>query len=541
MARYTDETVAEIKSRIRLSDLIGKTVTLKKKGKDHVGLSPFSNEKTASFYVHDDRGFYKCFSTQKSGDCITWQMEHGRMSFAEAIESLAEMAGVELKQASPQETDAARKRSRILQCLDWAQDYFARALFWSDSDDGKAARRYITGRNLYGTNAEIQDAGVGWAPSTSHQMQKQALADGFTIDELMGAGLLRMSDNNQPRAFFRDRITLPVRDLQGRVIGFTARALKDAQQPKYLNSPETAVFSKGASLFGLQAARELVQRGACLHIVEGCFDAERMRLHKLAACAPLGTAITVQQLELAWRVVESPILTFDGDAAGLRASRIAAERALQVLRGGRSLRFILLPQGHDPDTLLRDGKHLPEPVSHFEVVWGALSDGLKLTDPSDRMTFRNRAQQMLGYIADEPTRKEWRAALRARFSPVETPPQAAAQPKAKREARTREAKAQAGTRLEEPEATAAVLLMSLLDDPVRADAHVETLAGLPCGRFSPLRDYLVADGAEQSGLLLPWAMELQRDLRASGIAATRYSPEGWERAARALVARYPPQ
>lgn len=541
MTRFTDEQLGAIKGQVRLSEIIGRTVRLKRRGKDFVGLSPFSNEKTPSFYVHDDKGFYKCFSTQKGGDVFTWLMEVERLTFAQAVEKMAEELGIELRPPSAQETEAAKTRARILQCLEWAQDYFMRALFWSDSPDGKAARAYLSGRQLYQTNGEVSTAGIGWAPATSHAMQKQAQADGFSLDELEGAGLVRKADNGQFRAFFRDRLTLPVRDLQGRVIGFTARALKEAQQPKYLNTPETPVFTKGAAMFGLHAARGMIAKGKDLHVVEGCFDAERLRLHGIAAAAPLGTAMTAQQLELAWRLSESPVLTFDGDAAGKRAAWLAAEKALPLLRGGRALRFIILPEGEDPDSLLLKGGKLPKPVSHFTIVWDYLVDGLNLTDPTDRVRFRERGKHMLDSIADQATRQEWRGAMNMRFGqtrPPGTPSQS--QEREKRQAVTREAKRHR-PRLGEPEATAAALLMSLLSEPSRVDDHLETLAGLPCGRFTPLRDFLVAQDGETLHLTEPWAKELQADLEASGMAPARYSRIGWDRAARALAARFPQQ
>lgn len=539
MSRFTDETLKEVKARVRLSDLVGRTVRLKRKGKDYVGLSPFSNEKTPSFYVHDDRGFYKCFSTQKSGDCITWVMEQQGLTFGQAVEQLAADVGVELVAATPQQTEAANQRARILQCLEWAHQYFARALFWGDSDDARAARAYVQGRALYVTNADLTASGVGWAPSAGRQLMDAAHASGWGVGDLEAAGLIRRDDKKQPRPLFRDRITLPVRDLQGRVIAFTARALKEGQQPKYLNSPETPVFTKGAAMFNLHQARTVVSKGAELHIVEGCFDAERMRILEYAAAAPLGTALTPQQLELAWRVTESPILTFDGDDAGLRAARLAAAKALPLMRGARGLRFIVLPQGEDPDSLLRAGGKLPAPVSHFAVIWGGITHGLDMTDPGDRTRARAKASELLGTIADKATKAEWRTAFSLKLKDTPVAPRAAPAgwPPA-RATVTREARA-AKPALVEPEATAAALLAILLDEPVRVDAHLETLAGLPCGRFTPLRDYLVGGAGEQEGLLEPWAVELQAELRRLGTAPTRYSADGWERAARALAAKYP--
>lgn len=541
MPKYPDETLGEIKSRIRLSDLIGKTVKLKRAGgHDFKGLSPFSNEKTPSFYVHDDRGFYKCFSTQKGGDAFTWLMESQRMSFTEAVEHLAELAGVVLREPTPEERAAAADRMRMLAALSWAQDYFMRALFWSDAPPAHAAREYVTSRG-FKTNSQVTDAGLGWAPLG--QALLVALRDaGHTLETAIECGLAVRREAGVV-AMFRDRITLPIHDGAGRVIGFTARALRDDQQPKYLNTPDTPLFNKGAELFGLHDARRRLAKVADLHVVEGCFDVLAMRRAGFACCAPLGTALTVAQLELLWRSVESPILCFDGDAAGLRAGRRSAERALPLLRAGRALRFMHLPPGQDPDSLLAGGGVLPEPVSHFAVIWDWLADGLDLAEPSDRGRFRERGRHMLESIADRYVAREWSRAMRVRFGSqvVQAPPIPTEAAFPQRQARTNEARREARAKLDEPEATAAVLLAALLDQPARIEAHIETLAGLPCGRFTPLRDWLLDDEGAQVGLLSPWAVDQMAELKALGVAPGHYEAQGWERVARALAVRYPPK
>lgn len=538
MARYPDETIAEIKQRTRLSDLIGRTVSLKKSGRDFKGLSPFSNEKTPSFIVHDQQGFWKCFSTQKGGDCFTWLMETQRMTFSEAVEKLAAEAGVPLTASTPQDAAAADRRRRILESLEWAQGIFSRSLFWSDHEDAHAARDYVLSRG-FKSNAEITAAGLGWAPTSAYAMRDLAAKQGISLEALEAAGVLKKGENGQLRAFYRNRITLPVHDHHGRIVGFTARALAPNAQPKYLNGPDTEVFTKGEVLFNLHHARTMLAKGGDLHAVEGCFDVTTMQRHGFAACAPLGTALTESQLQLLWRVTASPVLCFDGDAAGLRAARRSAERGLAMLRAGRSLRFMMLEAGQDPDSLLRAGGMLPAPVAHFDVMWDAWAEALNLQDPNDRGRFRTRVKHALDSMVDKSMRKEWAAAIAYRFAPTApAPPRAAAPAPDQRQALTREQKRAPGSRLVEPEATAAALLGCLLDAPERVDRHQETLAGIPAGRFAPLRDWLLEGEQGRAGLLQPWADELMAELRGAGARPVAYSAEGWERAARALIARH---
>ncbi len=422
--RFPDEFLNELKSRVRLSDVVGKKVALKKRGKDFVGLSPFSNEKTPSFYVHDDRGFYKCFSTQKSGDAITFLIETERLTFAEAVEKLARDVGLELPRQTEGEVQQYRKRNTL---LDWTEKACA---FFEDQlrrPTGSEAREYLTKRG-FGPEAWTRHR-MGFAPDGWRTLSDHLTKQGATLEELIEAGLLvQPEDGKAPWDRFRNRVIFPIADQGGKVIAFGARTLEPDGKPKYLNSSDSQLFHKGRTLYRYMAAREALaplkegplSRG--LIVTEGYVDAIALAEADIGtAVAPLGTALTEEQLELLWRAGPEPILCFDGDAAGINAAWRACDRALPLIEPGKTLFFALLPDGMDPDDVVRvrGPQAMREMLSQakplVELLWSREVDAEPLDTPERKAGFEARLMAAVGQIRHAGVKKAYERELRDRL------------------------------------------------------------------------------------------------------------------------------
>ena len=350
--RLPDGFLDELKARIRLSDVVGRKVKLKKQGKSWVGLSPFTAEKTPSFYVHDTEGFFKCFSSGLGGDVIKFIQETERLSFMEAVEKLAEQAGMTMPTASPEEKEVYDRRLRLYEVCETACQFFEDSL---RASDGGPARSYLQGRGLH--NDAWARHRLGYAPDEWRALISHLAKKGFSKSEVVEAGLAVQKEGQaDPYDRFRGRVVFPIEDPQGRVIAFGGRGLQPDAKPKYLNSSDTPLFHKGSVLYRYKRARESLGHGegAGMIVCEGYMDAIALTEAGLGhSVAPLGTALTEDQLSLLWRVGPEPTLCFDGDAAGLRAAYRSIDRALPHLEPGRSLFFTLLPDGMDPDDVLR--------------------------------------------------------------------------------------------------------------------------------------------------------------------------------------------
>jgi DNA primase len=423
--RFPEEFLNELKSRVRLSDVIGRKVALKKRGKDFVGLSPFSNEKTPSFYVHDDRGFYKCFSTQKSGDAITFLMETERLSFSEAVERLARDAGLELPAQSPGEVQQYKKRNTL---LDWVEKA---CVFFEDqlrSPAGTEAREYLEKRG-FGREA-WQRHRMGFAPNGWRTLSDFLTKQGASLEELIEAGLIVQPEEagKAPWDRFRNRVIFPIADQGGKIIAFGARTLEPDGKPKYLNSSDSQLFHKGKTLYRYMPAREALaplkegplSRG--LIVTEGYVDAIALAEAGIGtAVAPLGTALTEEQLELLWRAGPEPILCFDGDEAGIRAAWRACDRALPLIAPGRTLYFVLLPDGMDPDDVvrvrgeqaMRDMLANARPL--VDLLWGREVDAEPLDTPERRAGFEARLMAAVNEIKHPGVKKAYERELRDRL------------------------------------------------------------------------------------------------------------------------------
>ena len=411
----------ELRSRVSLADLVGKRVRLTRKGREYGGLCPFHNEKTPSFYVVEDKGFFHCFGCGAHGDAIGFVMRSENLDFIEAVERLAGIAGIQVPQQTPQEREKAQRQKTLLEALAAAAKFYEERL-WSPS--GLRGREYLAGRGL--DEETMRRFRLGWAGEDRNALRR-ALTPEFPLPLLMEAGLLHASDyGGEPYDYFRERVIFPIGDRAGRVIAFGGRALGDAQ-PKYLNSPEHPLFEKGRVLYGLSAARvnsakEAEAGGAGAIVTEGYMDV--IALHRAGfntAVAPLGTALTENHLTELWRLAPEPVLCFDGDAAGQRAALRALHRALPLLKPGHSLRFVTLPAGDDPDSLIRNAGpaafeqllRAAKPLA--DVLWQSELDAKSISTPERRADLERRVMAQAGAITNRTVQAEYRRFLRDRL------------------------------------------------------------------------------------------------------------------------------
>lgn len=351
--RLDERFLDELKSRLRPSEVIGRTIKLKRQGREWVGLSPFTKEKSPSFFVNDDKQFFHDFSSGKHGDIITFLQETERLSFMEAVERLAAEAGMALPAPDPQAARREEARKGLEHWLEEAARWFEAQL---RRPAGQAARDYLVRRAL--PEDQWSRFQLGYAPSSRTALRDALVQKGAKPQELIDAGLLiRPDDGGQPYDRFRDRLIFPISDARGRLISFGGRALDPEARAKYLNGPETSVFHKGSHLYGLSEARRLIAQGdkdARLFVVEGYMDVIACQRAGVAAVAPMGTALTEEQMGVLWRHAPTPVLCFDGDNAGRRAAMRSLDRALPLLKPDRTFDFCLLSGGMDPDDILRE-------------------------------------------------------------------------------------------------------------------------------------------------------------------------------------------
>ncbi len=406
--RFSPSFLDELRARVRVSEVVRQKVALKKQGREWRGLSPFNAEKTPSFYVNDEKGFFHDFSSGKHGDAIGFLMEAEGLSFPEAVEQLAAMAGLPLPAETKERRVEDEKRASLTEILEWAAAFFEKELF---GPAGREARDYLARRGV--SDASRAQFRLGYAPPGRHALRDHLAGKGARVETMTEAGLLiHGPDIAVPFDRFRNRLMFPICDRAGRVIAFGGRALEKDAQAKYLNSPETPLFHKGATLYNLHNARKAAHEAEAVVAVEGYLDVIAMTAAGFPhTVAPLGTALTEEQCGLLWRMAEEPILCFDGDAAGLKAAHRAIDTALPLIGPGRTLRFVLLPGGQDPDELYRAGgvraiaEALAEPLPLVELLWRRESEGKPLDTPERRAALERRLRDIAGKIADEPLRR----------------------------------------------------------------------------------------------------------------------------------------
>jgi DNA primase len=409
--RFTPQFLDELRARLPVSEVVGKRVKLKKAGREWKGLSPFQQEKSPSFTVNDQKGFYHDFSSGKHGDIISFLMETEGVGFAEAVERLASMAGMALPAATPDAARHEQRRKTLYDVVDLAAKFFADTLA---SRHGAKARGYLGDRAI--SPATQLQFRIGYAPPDRFALKEHLGSQGIPVEDMVEAGLLVAGDDIPvPYDKFRDRVMFPITDIRNRVIAFGGRALEKEVAAKYMNSPETPLFHKGDNLYNLSTARAATHNGAALIVVEGYVDVIAMVTTGFAATvAPLGTALTENQLMLLWKMADEPILCFDGDKAGQKAAFRAADLALPHLKPGKSLRFALLPEGQDPDDLARSGGRgaIEEVISAARplaaVIWSREIEAGNFATPERRAALESRIGELANGIRDEVVRRYYR-------------------------------------------------------------------------------------------------------------------------------------
>jgi DNA primase len=409
----------ELRARLALSSVVARRVRLQRRGREQLGLCPFHNEKTPSFTVNDDKAFFHCFGCGAHGDVIGFVMRAEGLAFPEAVERCAQEAGLQVPASSPEERARAERHATLHAALEAAAAWFERQLH---GPEGKAGLSYLRGRGL--AEETIARFRLGFAPDSRGQLKSALIKQGLPEPLLLEAGLLIRPPEDKPGPTydrFRGRVMFPITDRRGRVIAFGGRILGEGE-PKYLNSPETPLFHKGRTLYGLAQARKPAQDKGEVIVAEGYMDVIAMSEGGFAhAVAPLGTALTEDHLKELWRLAPEPILCFDGDAAGQRAAARAAERALPHLAPGFSLRFALLPAGLDPDDLIRSEgpQRLAEILAAakplVDTVWDLEAAGRKLDTPERRSGFRAALKGRVGAIADPSVRRDYAAEIERRL------------------------------------------------------------------------------------------------------------------------------
>jgi DNA primase len=428
--RVPPSFLEDIRGRVTISSVVGRKVAWDRRksnpGKgDYWACCPFHGEKSPSFHVDDRKGRYHCFGCKASGDIFTFLVEKEGLSFPEAVERLAGEAGLAMPVMSEAERKREAERASLYDVMEMAAKFFEAEL---QAPRGARARGYLADRQL--AQAVQKEFRLGYAPDDRSALRSHLAEKGIPLEQMAEAGLV-ISGDDIPVAYdrFRDRVMFPIRDPRGRVIAFGGRAMSKDVPAKYLNSPETPLFHKGQVLYNLDKARSAAHERGQIIAVEGYVDVIAMHRAGLPqAVAPLGTALTEDQLRLLWKQAPEPLLCFDGDAAGLKAAHRALDLALPLLEPGHSLRFALLPEGQDPDDLLkaqgpeavRAVIEAAQPLS--EMLWQrALSQNDRST-PERRAQFERDLRSLISVIADETVKKhylaEFAARTRALFQPA---------------------------------------------------------------------------------------------------------------------------
>lgn len=415
--RFPPELLDEIRSRLPVSEVVGRRVKLKKAGREWSGLSPFNAEKTPSFFVNDGKMKWFDFSSQKNGNIFDFVMETEGLSFPEAVERLAGEAGVDLPRATPESVERELKRAGLHDVLEHAAAFFQARLA---AREGGRARAYLADRQV--SQASQTAFRIGFAPNERFALRDHLAGLNASSDVMIEAGLLVHGDGIAvPYDRFRDRIMFPICDRAGRVIAFGGRALEKDVAAKYLNSPETPLFHKGSQLYNHHRARKPAADKGVVIAVEGYLDAVAMTAVGFPnVVAPLGTALTPDQCELLWRLAPAPVLCFDGDAAGRRAAFKAVETALPLVAPDRSLSFAFLPEAQDPDDLARSGgatalaEVLGKAKPLVDVLWLRETEGHTFETPEQRAGLERRLNDVVRVVSDEALRRHYAAAVKER-------------------------------------------------------------------------------------------------------------------------------
>ena len=413
---FSPQFLDEIRARLTLSDVVSRRVKLQLRGREHTGLCPFHNEKSPSFTVSNDKNFYHCFGCGAHGDVIGYLMQAEGVSFPEAVERLAAEAGLEVPVSSPEERAQEQRRAGLLEVMEAACAYYEKTL---RSPMGKTALAYLQGRGL--SDETIRRFRLGFAPP-GNSIKTAIMSDAMPEALLAEGGLIRTPDDGRPSYdFFRDRVLFPIADARGRIIAFGGRTMGDGE-PKYLNSPDTPLFDKRRTLYGLAQARSAAHDKKRILVTEGYMDVIALSQNGIPeAVAPLGTALSESHLALLWKVADEPYLCFDGDNAGQRAQARSAERALPLLAPERSLRFITLPPGEDPDSLVstQGSQAMEELIAKStpldSIIWTLETAGRDFDTPERLAGLEKRLEDRALSIADRKVQFQYQSLFRQKL------------------------------------------------------------------------------------------------------------------------------
>ena len=413
---FSPRFTQDLRDRLTLSEIIGRRVKLVRAGREFKGCCPFHREKSPSFYVNDEKQFYHCFGCEAHGDAVGFVMQHDNLSFPEAIELLATQVGMEVPKQSFEDKEYSKKEKSLYALCDESAKWFEAQLH---DPKNKEVLNYISGRGL--SSETLNAFRLGYAPSDDQALRKVLLAQGFTDAQMIEAGVLKLSttQGREPYGFFRDRLIFPVADARGRIVAFGGRVLPDHlrppqrgdfKPPKYINSADTPLFHKGRTLYAGQHAR-LSAKEHKLIVVEGYMDV--IACHQAGfrgAVAPLGTALTEEQISLLWKMIpldeKEPVLCFDGDEAGYRAAVRAVERVLPLLKPQQSVRIAFLPECEDPDTFIREKgtgafeKLVNNARSLVDFLWSHQIAGKKFDTPESRAGLAAKLDELATQIPE---------------------------------------------------------------------------------------------------------------------------------------------
>ncbi len=396
----------ELREKVSIVDVVGAKVKLIRKGREYQACCPFHNEKTPSFTVNESKGFYHCFGCGAHGDIIKFEMEANNLSFMEAIEKLAEKAGLQVPRDSYAKPEEVEKRNSLYDIMELACKFFEKSL---RMPDGVRALDYLAHRG-FGDDI-IQKFRLGYAPN-NNGLKTYLSSKGVNDKEMNELGLLTIPEDKtrRPHDFFRDRVMIPIMDKRGKVIAFGGRIMGDGQ-PKYLNSPETPIFNKRRILYNLNYAKDAGYQEKKLIICEGYMDVIGMDKYGIHyAVAPLGTALTEEQIQEAWRVVDVPTCCFDGDLAGRRAAIRSVDRVLPILKAGNSLQYVFLTGAKDPDEFLKTlgreafDKAISEVMPLKDLLWQKNVDNIETSTPEQKALVEKNIKEEVAKIADETVR-----------------------------------------------------------------------------------------------------------------------------------------
>lgn len=420
----------EIRAKVPIADVVGARVKLVRKGREYTGLCPFHNEKTPSFTVNEAKGFYHCFGCGAHGDVIKFEMEAGGLPFMDAVTKLANKAGLKVPQFSRENEEEAKHRSSWYEIMELAAGFFEKNLLLPS---GHEAFEYLDRRGF--DDAIIKKFRLGYAPD-NNGLHAYLLSKNVSESDMIELGLAVLSEkNSKVYDFFRNRVIIPIMDKRSRIIGFGGRVMGN-EQPKYLNSPETPIFNKRKVLYNLNYARDKAYENKRIIVCEGYMDVIAQSKYGFDyAVAPLGTALTEDQIQEAWKICPEPTLCFDGDSAGIRAAVRSVDRVLPILKPGYSLKYVFLPDKMDPDEFLKAKgaeeyeKAITNTTPLADLLWRKNLQTQPTDTPEQKAMFEKNIYEEISKITDEKVRGYYLQDIRSRiYNEIRRPQSAASVP-----------------------------------------------------------------------------------------------------------------